>query len=908
MAEIGAVATILQIADVGLRLSTTLFTFAETVASADKAVSSISKDVSLTSSVLRELASILQKDIGPRSYSNAAVDSAIEVVREYSGVFQEVESTLIEKLPKLSSRAKDKGSRLTIALERFKWPYLQPKVDLLRSNLDRLKSSLLVILNVISLAKLMKYNFLPKILKRTENEGLLARRVEPPSIDKEQTALVKDLIRSNQEYVRKYEERKHSIANTDPVSSPFLHLHANFQQGVKDILPDADVSLKHETKLEHLHYFVSLFDRLQQEASAPSYVIGLRSRSRILKHIADARSSETMHLHKIHGEAAMKKIWTKISSLPSKAHSACNSTQRVHDNGHVHTVLSEEEEYGAIESPNLHPVYQGRVTNFYWNFPQSPHGKLKPYSEHFRRRTGFSNADRAKFKDANSVDESNTSDEEKRLYYESNPSLSFNPINRWISHLPPASKYSAHFQPEEQPSRLQEQGVAKGNKEKHGVTLADLDCTDLDPALGLGGNDWNTAYDEDATINPAAINSQVCQVPQTPRQEPRPWLVNSDSENEKEDRSIWKASRSPAKRELKRVRTRLQGSVNSGIPYRDKNVCAAEKSIRETTRSVVGRASSQSIRSLRDQGPAMARDSLFMLDTGLDNIDGILIAHPIGTVPQSDWDAPDSWAVKPYNEQLAGTKGTEYFAEASANMNMGRDVPPEYEASKKHSAKSDIRAATEHKYEMSAGYGSSYQCTPPSDVADLAQRHYSSKPTPQGLSIPQQVRVGYRPNQPTQNQLQFQAWKEHESKQYTGSANMSRKSPSVAAHLYQSLEGNGKLQEAVTWSDSEKHTEKHEAEKHVSHEPSEFTHKRSVSPQKSIDHQFNVQKSQRLREEGLDLSARSSSNLDLSARSSSNLDMSLDDMEGLSNNEQRNQVSTGACFADLKAPETFDIE
>ena len=157
MAEIGAVASIIQVADVGLRLSTTLFTFAETVASADKAVSAISKDVSLTSSVLMELANILRADNGPRAYSNSAVDSAIAVVDECSNVFQEVDSILIEKLPKLTSIRKGKATRTTAALERFKWPYLQPRMNLLRSNIERLKSSLLVILNVISLAKAIKY-------------------------------------------------------------------------------------------------------------------------------------------------------------------------------------------------------------------------------------------------------------------------------------------------------------------------------------------------------------------------------------------------------------------------------------------------------------------------------------------------------------------------------------------------------------------------------------------------------------------------------------------------------------------------------------------------------------------------------------------------------------------------------
>ena len=156
MAEFGAVAAIIQVADSGLRLSTTLFTFAETVASADKTISSISKDVSLTSVVLKELANILKQDEGPRAYSDTAIQSAIAVVNECSKSFEELHSILVEKLPKHSSRRRDEVARTTLALERFRWPYLQPKINVLQSNIDRLKSSLLVILNVISLAKMMK--------------------------------------------------------------------------------------------------------------------------------------------------------------------------------------------------------------------------------------------------------------------------------------------------------------------------------------------------------------------------------------------------------------------------------------------------------------------------------------------------------------------------------------------------------------------------------------------------------------------------------------------------------------------------------------------------------------------------------------------------------------------------------
>jgi len=61
MAELGIIASVVQIADTGLRLSIKLYTFGEIVSTADKSVISTSKDVSLTSSVLKELGSLLEK-------------------------------------------------------------------------------------------------------------------------------------------------------------------------------------------------------------------------------------------------------------------------------------------------------------------------------------------------------------------------------------------------------------------------------------------------------------------------------------------------------------------------------------------------------------------------------------------------------------------------------------------------------------------------------------------------------------------------------------------------------------------------------------------------------------------------------------------------------------------------------
>lgn len=152
MAELGIIASIIQIADVGLRLCLRLYTFGETVASADRSISAISNDVSLTSSVLKELGRTMGGEKG-RIYSDNAVKTAETVVKECSKVFQEMESLLLNKVPQLHSAPTNRKSSAAILLERLHWPAIKGKIEFMRSNLDRMKSTLTLMLNVIIYAQ-----------------------------------------------------------------------------------------------------------------------------------------------------------------------------------------------------------------------------------------------------------------------------------------------------------------------------------------------------------------------------------------------------------------------------------------------------------------------------------------------------------------------------------------------------------------------------------------------------------------------------------------------------------------------------------------------------------------------------------------------------------------------------------
>ena len=85
--------------------------------------------------------------------SENAMQTADKVVKECLEVFEEIETTLVKKMPSLRVKSSEKRPKAVVLLQRVKWTYLQPKLQLLRSNLDRLKSTLLLMLNVITYAR-----------------------------------------------------------------------------------------------------------------------------------------------------------------------------------------------------------------------------------------------------------------------------------------------------------------------------------------------------------------------------------------------------------------------------------------------------------------------------------------------------------------------------------------------------------------------------------------------------------------------------------------------------------------------------------------------------------------------------------------------------------------------------------
>jgi hypothetical protein len=137
-------ASVISLAGAGIKLSTTLYTYSETAFRADRSVKEIAQDVSLTSSVLGELGTLLEQDRKENICSANALKTASETVIGCKEVFDEINEAL--------EKAVKKNSKMS-GMQRLRWPLMEPKMKLLQGNLDRLKGTLLLILNVVTYAR-----------------------------------------------------------------------------------------------------------------------------------------------------------------------------------------------------------------------------------------------------------------------------------------------------------------------------------------------------------------------------------------------------------------------------------------------------------------------------------------------------------------------------------------------------------------------------------------------------------------------------------------------------------------------------------------------------------------------------------------------------------------------------------
>ncbi|RWQ93799.1 hypothetical protein C8Q69DRAFT_474930 [Paecilomyces variotii] len=166
---IGVAASIIQVADLGTKVSVRLFSLYRRFKDADQSLRDLSNDVALTCAILRELGESIEKD----EQSKLCSEEAHRTLKSILGQCQEV----LEQIQNMIDYRNDpQKTPLQRATEKFRNVLLEPKLDPLKSNLERLKSTMLLLLNAIMYAGQIRSKHVPTLLE--EQRALLESLLE----------------------------------------------------------------------------------------------------------------------------------------------------------------------------------------------------------------------------------------------------------------------------------------------------------------------------------------------------------------------------------------------------------------------------------------------------------------------------------------------------------------------------------------------------------------------------------------------------------------------------------------------------------------------------------------------------------------------------------------------------------
>jgi hypothetical protein len=149
MAEPFSIATgAIQVAGAGLQLTKTLYEYIDCVKTAHRQVNAIAVEVKLTSSVLQHLGTLLNDHGAEKLCSTNIIADAGYAFKGCEDAFREIDESFKPFLVKQSH-----GVRRLSMSGKWAWPFKKGKVETLQANLERLKTTLLLMLSVISYAR-----------------------------------------------------------------------------------------------------------------------------------------------------------------------------------------------------------------------------------------------------------------------------------------------------------------------------------------------------------------------------------------------------------------------------------------------------------------------------------------------------------------------------------------------------------------------------------------------------------------------------------------------------------------------------------------------------------------------------------------------------------------------------------
>jgi hypothetical protein len=303
----GIAASVLQIADLGAKVSVKLFGFARKVRGAAEKIDLISKEIAATGALLQQLGEQLDKDSQAQLLRRELVDSADELVQECKRIFKNIDKAIDGK----------PGNKVILSLkQKIHYTYLESEIDALRMNLENLKSSVGIMQNILIYAEQLRSRERFPVLK--EQQDLLR-------------ALGEEKVANEQRYntlMKAINERPGDPPTTLPSPGPapaqFLHAHVSLgarsqQLGADDLQMNAQSPSPTSSNVKialddrELREYISLMAYMLEEVRSKRYNIGKSMRRRLHDGVLDIHWQEWAPLRQYYEEDA---LLNKFKQLP----------------------------------------------------------------------------------------------------------------------------------------------------------------------------------------------------------------------------------------------------------------------------------------------------------------------------------------------------------------------------------------------------------------------------------------------------------------------------------------------------------------------------------------------------------------------------------------------------------------
>ncbi|KAL8774592.1 MAG: hypothetical protein Q9209_000965 [Squamulea sp. 1 TL-2023] len=151
-------ASILAIAAAGLQISIKLISFSNQISNGQERIRYIGTDVSMTAGILQQLGELMQKSPGDADeHTTIFSQEGLTTTQTAADACQAVFKALEEALRKASGQLRRKtimpGQMIVLSkTESLRWPFLQPNFDVLRQELNNSRATLMLILQITTLA------------------------------------------------------------------------------------------------------------------------------------------------------------------------------------------------------------------------------------------------------------------------------------------------------------------------------------------------------------------------------------------------------------------------------------------------------------------------------------------------------------------------------------------------------------------------------------------------------------------------------------------------------------------------------------------------------------------------------------------------------------------------------------